>query len=406
MDRNYTYRRSGGPVRRPSRHKRPPWILWILIATILVGLVVFLITRFFRENSTENPNENQNFSSQLYTPNTQTESIEPVSNNPIETPIPQTDIASLPQQRNPDSIPEDNGSLMVVDGIGYEYYNFSEQTTNEYITTIARARDSLPSTVTIYNIVVPTSIDIMLSGNYLDQNQVNSSDQKKAIDNYILPSINAISPDVRTVPVFDALRRHCNENIYFNTDRTWTQLGAYYAYVEFCKAKGISAIDLEQFEQKEYEGFLGGFYSITEDLNMASSSDTVNAYISSANTSLTFTDNDGNINENWPIISDGSSYNSSWLYLIFAAGDQPYKVLQNSDLNDGSACVVVQESFGNFFIPFLSSHYQYVYVVDYTLYDGNLVDLVSEHSASDVIIINNIIATSTSSAVEDIKKLF
>ena len=37
--------------------------------------------------------------------------------------------------------------------------------------------------------------------------------------------------------------------------------GAYYAYVEFCEVRGFDAVPLEDFEKKEFEGYLGSFYS-------------------------------------------------------------------------------------------------------------------------------------------------
>ena len=247
-------------------------------------------------------------------------------------------------------------------------------------------------------------MDVRLPDSYLTEHNVDSSDQRKAIDRYIYPSIHAMNPNVKTVPLINALASHYTEHIYFDSDRTWTQLGAYYAYEQFCQVKGIQAVSLDQFEKKSYEGFMGSFASQVgeEALYM----DTVDAYYSSANTSLDFTDSDGVTQEGFAVIADGDDYDSSLLYLIFAAGDQPYKVLHNSDLNDGSACVVVQESFGNFFIPFLTSHYQDVYVVDYRSYTGNVPELASQVSASDVIILTNVIITSTDSAVDTFASLF
>ena len=121
---------------------------------------------------------------------------------------------------------------------------------------------------------------------------------------------------------------------------------------------------------------------------------------------MNFTDSDGVEYEDWSVISDGDGYDSSLLYLIFAAGDQPYKVLENSDITDNSACVVVQDSFGNYFIPFLTQHYQKVYVVDYSRYSNSVPELVNESGATDVILLTNVIATSSSSAVESLQSIF
>lgn len=399
MEREYIHRKNNGPIRRPSRHNRPPWVLWAVIALAVLAVVVFLIVRAMggRDSSQDGADN----SSALATP--APEQAQPDGQQPSPEPTPTPDTGSLPQQAAPGSAPTDMGSFMVADGSGYAYYEFSTETTNSYISAVTSLASSLEGSAQVYSLVAPTAMDILLPESYLSEHQVNSADQRKAIDSYIIPSMNAINPNVKTVPLYTALRRHCNENIYFGTDSTWTQLGGYYAYVEFCGAKGIQALSLDSFDKRTYEGFMGGFASLAGEDSFYS--DTVEAYLPGGNTSLTFTSADGEVSEGWQVISDGEGYSSSLLYLIFAAGDQPYKVLTNSDITDGSACLVVQDSFGNFFIPFLTQHYQNVYVVDSSSYSGSVPDLAREKGASDVIVLHNVIATSSSSAVEGLRSL-
>ena len=106
------------------------------------------------------------------------------------------------------------------------------------------------------------------------------------------------------------------------------------------------------------------------------------------------------------MIQDGTDYDKENLYLIFIAGDQPYEEITNKDLNDGSACVVVKESFGNAFVPFLVNHYQHIYVVDYRYYKGNIAALAKEKGATDVIMLNNISMTRNADLVDSISGKF
>ena len=50
---------------------------------------------------------------------------------------------------------------------------------------------------------------------------------------------------VKNVDVYDVLMQQRTEYEYFRTDHHWTTLGAYYAYTEFCKAKGITPESLD-----------------------------------------------------------------------------------------------------------------------------------------------------------------
>ena len=80
-------------------------------------------------------------------------------------------------------------------------------------------------------------------------------------------------------------------------------------------------------------------------------------------------------------------------------------MITNKDLSDGSACIVVKESFGNAFVPFLVDHYQYVYVIDYRYWKGSLEELVGETGATDVIFINNLSMIRNKYLVGQLKKV-
>ena len=412
MEKDYVPRRTSStpPRRRPPvrggrnnrRRSGPPPIIPIAIA--LVAVIVIVVVLVIVLGGKKEPDNG------VSTPSSQASSVtgslpsgttdSQLSSTPASEPEP-----TMPPDKVPTEKPEKLGTLLQVGDTGYEYYNFVEDTANSYITMVSKAGEELKGTATLYDMVIPTSMDIMLPESYIKDNNINSSDQKKAID-YMFASINAQNPDVKTIPIFDALKLHSNDYIYFRTDHHWTQLGAYYAYEQFCKAKGIEATPLDQFEKKSYEGFLGSFYSDSQSSVMAANPDRVDAYIPKAKASLSYTTAEGEIITDWPVIQDGSTYDPEYLYLIYIAGDQPYEEIVNSDLSDGSSCVVVKESFGNALVPFLVNHYQTIYVVDYRYYTGNIADLAKEKGAKDVIMLNNISMTRNADLVSDISERF
>lgn len=205
------------------------------------------------------------------------------------------------------------------------------------------------------------------------------------------------------MPLFDTLRNHSEEYLYFRTDAHWTQLGAYYGYQQFCSAKGVSAPAFSEYTKTEYSGYLGSYYNAVYEDAMSANPDTVEVYERETNTSLTYTDSDGNTQSGWPVILDGSDYASSYLYYIFCAGNQSYEVLTNHDLSDGSTCVVVKDSSGNVFLPYLTEQYQTIYAIDYRYYTGSAVQLANEVGASDLIVINEIAATAASDSVSQLE---
>lgn len=61
---------------------------------------------------------------------------------------------------------------------------------------------------------------------------------------------------VKTVDIFDTLKEHNDEYIYFRSDHHWTADGAFYAYEEFCKTKGITEIPLDKRKKIYLRGSL------------------------------------------------------------------------------------------------------------------------------------------------------
>lgn len=397
-DTRYAPRSSRNTRRR--RRSGPPPILFLAILVVVILIVVIVLA--VKGCSSDSPDKNSaNSGSQVSSGLTDGSSLASNSSDATgsQTSSQTSEVSEEPTpapQSEPQADPETVGALLVVGDTAYEYYNFSKDLANSYITAVSDAGKKLSGTATVYDMVVPTSIDIMLPESYINKNNLNTSDQRKAIEDYIYPSIQSMNPDVKTVSTFDTLKSHANEYLYFRTDHHWTQLGAYYAYTEFCKVRGFDPVPLEDFDKKEYTGYLGSFYSSSTDAaaKLGGNPDTVEAYVPKANVTLNATQQDGQVLENWPLVADGDQYGESMKYLIYAAGDQPYEEITNNDMSDGSACIIVKESFGNCFIPFLVNHYNKVYVVDYRYYtNGTVTQLAQQTGATDVLCLNNISMT-------------
>lgn len=289
-------------------------------------------------------------------------------------------------------------NLYVKGDAAYSVYYFGKENCTNYVAALNNVAAELKGQTTVYNILVPNNSGVMLSEDELSK--LAGSDQEQAIDYYY--SIE--SDDVKTVDTIKTLREHNDEYLYFRTDHHWTQLAAYYVYQNFCKVKGIEAHDLSYYDKKEFKNFLGTFYSTLGNSNMEANPDTVDAYVPKGTNDMTFWDTDGK-EWNWNVIYDVDSWASSSKYMTFIGGDRPMEVIENPHIKDGSSCVVLKESYGNCFVPFLVDHYQTVYVLDYRYTTVNVLDFVKEKQADDLIIINNITIIGSTSVVDLISGL-
>lgn len=279
--------------------------------------------------------------------------------------------------------PEAIGSLYIADGKGFELFYFNQKGSDAYASAINDAAQKLQGTAQVYTMLVPTAVGVCLDEKI--QESLKCSPQNEVLD-YVY---GQLGENVKKVPVFDTLKKHNAEYIYFNTDHHWTALGAYYAYREFAGIKGIEPKELEDYEKMEFDGFLGSFYSFSNQAEvLKNNADTITAYVPASTNTMEFVQTDG-VQLKWNIINDVSNYNHGAKYSCFIGGDNPFSRIDNPQITDGSSCVVIKESYGNAFVPFLVDHYQTVYVIDYRYYRKNLIDFVKENQVQDVIFLNN-----------------
>ena len=81
--------------------------------------------------------------------------------------------------------------------------------------------------------------------------------------------------------------------------------------------------------------------------------------------------------------------NGNYYWVIFLGGDKGYGEI-NTSIKNGKSAIVVKDSFGNAFVPFLLSHYENIYVIDPRHYWGSITDLAMEKNVDDLIFVNTI----------------
>ena len=284
--------------------------------------------------------------------------------------------------------PYQSGGVYVVGSAGYEMYNYVGSLAEKYQSTVNAVADSLSGVSQVYAMAIPLSSGITLPDELFSD--IPGSDQAQAEKDILA----GMGQNVKTIPLRDVMMSHRTEYIYFRTDHHWTALGAYYAYVQFCTAKGITPHNLSDYEVSQFPGFLGSFYNDGGKPDaMKNDPDTVNAYHPvSATASMKYGDNENSTLTGGQVIFDESTASASLKYGTFIMGDNPFTVIENPEVSNGESCIVVKESFGNAFVPFLVDHYQTVYVVDYRYYSGSITQLARDKGVKDVLFVNNLSA--------------
>ncbi len=285
--------------------------------------------------------------------------------------------------------PETAGTVYVTGDTAFDIFSADLNAADMFCSVINSAQERLAGTADIYTIIVPSSSSVNLTQRVL--NKLGADDLQEFLD-YLYGGMDS---SIHTVETLNVLREHNSEYLYFRTDHHWTALGAYYAYTAFCEEKGITPTPIDEYETVEFPDFLGTFYSASNQASaLKNNPDTIVAYIPKATNDMTFWNSEYGM-VNWNVIYDVSGYQSSEKYNTFAASDQAFSEIDNPDLDDGSSCVIIKDSYGNAFVPFLVDHYDHVYTADfryfsqYPEYGGNMYDLIADKDVQDVIILLN-----------------
>lgn len=285
--------------------------------------------------------------------------------------------------------------LYIKDGIAYNIYYFYQEGVERYASILNATADALKDKTEVYSILAPTNV-ILLDKD--TQKKLGGSDQTQTLDYYA----SKFSKDVHMVNVAKTYKKHADEYLFFNTDHHWTADGAYYAYTTFCKKKDIKAHKKSYFKnQADYKPFLGTYYQELKDETLAKNPDTVHVYVPQGTNESTTKARDGSTYDNQVIKED--TFDEANKYMAFLGGDQKLTTIVNDQIEDESACVLLCDSYGNAFAPFLVDHYHTVYVMDFRTADPNIVGFCEDHDVTDLIVLNTMKIASANSTLDQLQ---
>ena len=305
-----------------------------------------------------------------------------------------------PELDNPENA-QTAGSMLVVDDRALEIVYSNEEIETKYAEAVNALAEALGPDVKTYSLVTPNSTQF-----YGPESVRSGSNDQKAMIEYVYSKLDS---SITTVDAYSKLRSHVDEYIYFRTDHHWTQLGAYYAYTAFCEAAGLDAVPLDEFETGQVTcsttgatTFLGTLYNHVAEANaglaaaMAANPDTATYYMPIVKTNAVA----------YQTIVNGELYGAyegvttvaktvadSYLYMAYLCGDQAIEIIE-TDVDNDKVCMVLKESYGNSFVPFLTSHYSKIVVVDPRYHNTDkyaalyLPELAELTGVTDLIVIN------------------
>lgn len=266
----------------------------------------------------------------------------------------------------------DSGYILY-DGAAYHSTTYKSEVAQAYADTYALYAQLFPD-VRI-SVVTPPQSAINIKNPYV---AAMTNDQGVILDNME----SHIYGDVNFVNLRKTFEAHKGEYMYFKSDYHWTQLGAYYAYSDFAKSIGLTPTPLSSFDVTTVStSFIGRTNDYAHDDRILSFYDTIYAYMPRKTHTMTVHNSDLSVNR----VFSNCIHVSRDSYSCFINGDNPYTVINVPSNDQSKTALVIKESSGNAFVPFLTEHYGNIIVIDPRHINIDIRELVAEKGVDDII---------------------
>nr|WP_312578110.1 DHHW family protein [Sedimentibacter sp.] len=275
--------------------------------------------------------------------------------------------------------PENEGSFVIINSVGYEKFMFSKYNANIYVESINNYAENLNDGIKIYSLIAPTSSEFNMPDGYRDL----SGSQKEGID-YAYAKMD---DKIITIDAYSNIEANKEEYLYFKTDHHWTALGAYRAYEAFMKVKCEEAVPLESYSKIDSKNkYLGSIYNMTKNERLENNLDDIWYYKPLLPVDYSSINRDGTTWDSSQIIFP-SYFEHDRKYSAFMGGDTAFSHIK-VDSSIEKKILVIKDSYGNAFIPFLLPHYSDIFVADPRYFTNNIYDVIQDNKIDEVLIIN------------------
>ena len=272
-------------------------------------------------------------------------------------------------------------ALVVVNGRAVQIFGATRNTLAPFVAMIGKYREVLGPDRKIYVLAIPVGSDLYLP------RQVNNGALKEKENIDLLYS--ELPEGVIPVRAYEAIAPHREEYIQFRTDHHWTGRGAYYAYRAFARAAGFTPLELSQMSYGRTSGpFLGTLYYYTRSPELAANPDYVEYWKVPGADDMTVTIFRSGFEKGVRGRVYAESAKGGNSYGVFIGGDFALTRIETGRTT-GRKILVVKDSFGNALVPYLTAHYDEVFVIDYRYFKGNIPQLMDYYGIGELLYAHN-----------------
>ena len=288
---------------------------------------------------------------------------------------------------------EISNNILIVNKRGIMLFGGWETMGENYARILNRYKTEMPD-INMYSLVVPTVCSYYTPEDF----QYLITSEKANID-----YINQSLVDVVPVDVYGALEKHKDEPIFMRTDHHWSGLGAFYAAEALSAEARVPFAPIEEYEKHSKDDYVGTLYGYSNDIILKENPEEFFWYVPKANFVTTFYNNSYENGFQADFFMNLDNCAPVSYYMVYMTGDDHIVHLE-TDVHNGRNICVIKDSYGNAMIPWLTSSFDNIYVVDMRYFRLNIKNFVRQMGVTDIAFCMNTFSANGANAqkMEDI----
>ena len=215
---------------------------------------------------------------------------------------------------------------------------------------------------------------------------------------------NGLNKKIKFINVYNELKNKKNEYLFYKTDHHWTTDGAYYGYKKFISSIGLKYNKKSYYNIKTVTNdFYGTLYSKV-GFNY-SGGDKIKEYIPKSKQKYKVEFYDGeDMKSSASTLYKNENLKTKDKYAVFLGGNHPL-IKITTKANTNKKILIIRDSYANCFVPFLTSHFKEIYMVDLRYYGDDVNKLIAKNKIDDALILYNVITFFEDKSIENLELL-
>ncbi len=203
---------------------------------------------------------------------------------------------------------------------------------------------------------------------------------------YIQQAYGLLGNAAAGVDVYETLRSHRDQSIYYRTDHHWTTLGAYYAYQAYARQAGVVPFAQDAFRIEKVSNEFYGTLSAKSKFRHVKP-DEIEIWIpkeTSYRHKVTHLDDGTELDS----LYDWAKLNERDQYPVFLGGNHALTAIETPEAPDRTL-LLIKDSYAHAMVPFLAQHYNKIYMVDLRYLNMGMKQYAAEINADEALILYN-----------------